>query len=154
MKNSIKFFFFVYVLTITSVGSSQNNGSSEDEKWVRSAILDYVEGVYEADTTKIYRSVHPTLVKRGTGYDIQKKEYRPMGEMTFEQLVNLTRNWNRDGSRANSKTIKQVTVYDVQDKTATGKVVAAWGTDYFHLAKIDGKWYIMNVLWQSLKPNS
>jgi len=24
--------------------------------------------------------------------------------------------------------------------------------DYFHLAKYDGKWMIVNVLWQSLPP--
>lgn len=27
---------------------------------------------------------------------------------------------------------------------------AAWGIDYFHLAKLDGKWMIMNVRWQSI----
>ena len=42
--------------------------------------------------------------------------------------------------------------YDVMDMTATVKLSASWGIDYMHLAKIDGKWMIKNVLWQSYPP--
>lgn len=121
----------------------------QEREQVKTAVLDYVEGVYEVDTTKIYKSVHPTLVKRGTWYDEKNSRYSSFQEMNFRQLVNLTKNWNKDGNRADSNSPKEVTVYDVQDKTASAKAVAAWGTDYFHLAKINGKWYIMNVLWQT-----
>ncbi|WP_017730859.1 nuclear transport factor 2 family protein [Nafulsella turpanensis] len=120
---------------------------------VKEAILDYVEGVYTMDTSRIYRSVHPSLVKRGSWFDRQKGEYVPLQEMTFQQLVNLTKHWNKDGKRANGESMRKIEVYDVQDKTATAKLTAVWGTDYFHLAKQDGKWYIMNVLWQSPKPH-
>lgn len=152
MKTFIQFSIVAFFFGISTVSFSQSSSTAEDKEQVRKAVLDYVEGVYEADTLRIYRSVHPTLVKRGTGYDSQKNEYRPMGEMTFQQLVDLTKNWNRDGSRANKDTVRDISIYDVQDKTATAKVVAAWGTDYFHLAKLDDKWYIMNVLWQAQKP--
>ena len=40
-------------------------------------------------------------------------------------------------------------VFDVLDKTASAKLTAEWGVDYFHLAKVGGKWQIMYVLWQS-----
>ncbi|UJH90994.1 nuclear transport factor 2 family protein [Antarcticibacterium sp. 1MA-6-2] len=152
MKNNIKFFFILLLIISSTAGFSQNS-SSEDEKKVRAAILDYVEGVYEVDPARIKKSVHPSLVKRGTSLNRQSGEYSQFNEMTFGQLVELAKNWNKDGNRADSKTVRDITVYDVQDKTATAKVVAAWGTDYFHLAQIDGKWYIMNVLWQSLKSN-
>ncbi|MGH9838243.1 MAG: nuclear transport factor 2 family protein [Blastocatellia bacterium] len=36
--------------------------------------------------------------------------------------------------------------------SASAKLVAEWGMDYFHLAKYDGKWKIVNVMWQSLPP--
>ena len=38
---------------------------------------------------------------------------------------------------------------DVLDKTATAKLTADWGVDYFHLARFDGQWQIVNVMWQS-----
>ena len=35
------------------------------------------------------------------------------------------------------------------DQTATVKLVAQWGVDYMHLARYDGRWKVVNVLWQS-----
>jgi hypothetical protein len=32
---------------------------------------------------------------------------------------------------------------------ASAKLVAAWGVDYLRLAKYDGRWMIVNVLWRS-----
>ncbi len=46
----------------------------------------------------------------------------------------------------------RVTLFGVKGKTASGKVRAPWGTDYLHLAKIEGRWNTMNVLWQSPTP--
>lgn len=125
---------------------------SDDTRQVREAILDYVEGVYTADTARIYRSVHPSLVKRGTVRNRDSGAYSAFNEMSFQQLLELTRNWNKDGKRADANSIREIEIYDVQDKTAAGKLTAVWGTDYFHLAKIDGKWMIMNVLWQTPQP--
>lgn len=47
------------------------------------------------------------------------------------------------------ETLKEITVLDVLDKTAAAKLVAKWGIDYFQLAKQDGTWKIVHVLWQS-----
>jgi hypothetical protein len=44
--------------------------------------------------------------------------------------------------------VKEVVVLDVLDKTASAKLVADWGVDYMHLAKVDGRWMIKNILWQ------
>lgn len=142
-------FFYYAVASYLHGKTCATMAAKQDRELVEAAILDYVEGVYQVDTTRIYKSVHPTLVKRGTWYDEKNSKYSSFQEMDFQQLVNLTRSWNKDGKRANASSPRKVTVYDVQDKTASAKVVAAWGTDYFHLAKIDGKWYIMNVLWQT-----
>ena len=142
-------FFFLVAASYFNGKPCQTKAATKDSEQVRAAILDYVEGVYNADTARIHKSVHPTLAKRGTWYDENNKKYSSFQEMNFQQLVDLTKTWNKDGKRANSSSPREITIYDVQDKTASAKVVAAWGTDYFHLAKIDSKWYIMNVLWQT-----
>ena len=154
MISKIKFLallpcFFYAVAFFFPCKTSFTSEQLKERELVKAAVLDYVEGVYEADTTRIYRSVHPTLVKRGTWYDEKNNKYSSFQEMNFEQLINLTKTWNKDGKRADAESPREVNVYDVQDKTASAKVIAAWGTDYFHLAKIDGTWYIMNVLWQT-----
>ncbi len=120
-------------------------GSAADEKAVREAILDYVEGVYELDTKRIERSVHPTLAKRGY---YQKDGAWVEVPMTFSQLVELSATYNEDG-HIPADAPKQIELFEVLDKTASAKLTANWGVDYFHLAKVDGKWQIMNVLWQS-----
>lgn len=45
---------------------------------------------------------------------------------------------------------KKVEILDLLNQTASAKLTASWGVDYFHLAKYEGKWKIVHVLWQSL----
>ncbi|HKK75662.1 MAG TPA: nuclear transport factor 2 family protein [Saprospiraceae bacterium] len=58
--------------------------------------------------------------------------------------------WNKSGQRANADSPKIIKIYDINERTAVGKLIAEWGMDHFQLARIDGKWMIMNVLWQSI----
>ena len=46
---------------------------------------------------------------------------------------------------------KDVTILDVFENAASVKVVAADWIDYMHMAKFNGRWVIVNVLWE-LKP--
>jgi hypothetical protein len=123
--------------------------AANDREAVRQAVLDYVEGIYEVKPDRIERSVHPSLVKRGF---YKKDAGGPYVEspMTYEQLVKLAGSWNKDGKR--DTTIKEVAVLDVLDQTAVAKVTAMWGIDYMLLGKYDGRWKIVQILWQSHPP--
>jgi len=46
---------------------------------------------------------------------------------------------------------KDVTILDVYENAASVKVVASDWIDYLHMAKSNGRWVIVNVLWE-LKP--
>jgi len=138
---------FLAVCSLLLAGLIQAHDHKGDEAGVRAAILDYVEGVYEADPDRIARSVHRDLRKHGFAFHNGGWHEIPM---TYDQLHKLAANWNKDGSRADEDAPKEITIFEVKDKTATAKLVAAWGQDYFHLAKYDGKWMITNVIWQSL----
>jgi len=120
-----------------------------DREAVRLAALDYVEGVYNVEPARIERSVHPTLVKRGFHKDTAAGPYVE-SPMTYEQLVRLAANWNKEKKRDTS--IKEVAVLDVLDQTAVAKVTAQWGIDYMQLAKFEGRWKIVQILWQSHPP--
>lgn len=121
-----------------------------DYKAVHEAISNYVNGLYLVDSTLIEASVHPELRKRGYWYNSNAGEFRDNLDMSFEQLRSLAGRWNLDGKQANEKTIKKIEIYDINSKTASARLTAAWGLDYFHLAKLNDEWMIMNVLWQSL----
>lgn len=121
---------------------------SDDRAAVRQAVLDYVEGVYNVDPARIERSVHPELAKRGFYREGPADAYRE-SKMTHARLVELAKTWNKEG-KLRKDAPKDITIFEVMDQTASAKLVAEWGMDYFHLAKYNGKWMIVNVMWQSL----
>lgn len=125
--------------------------AAQDKEAVRQAGLDYVEGVYNVQPERIERSVHPALVKRGF---YKKDASAPYVELTmsYEQLVNLARTWNKDGKRDTK--IKNVEILDLADQTAVVKITASWGIDYMLVGKYDGRWKISQILWQSPPPKS
>lgn len=43
---------------------------------------------------------------------------------------------------------RDLTVFAVDGNIASAKVVFGEWIDYLHLARFDGRWVIMNVLWQ------
>lgn len=114
---------------------------------IEEAILDYVEGVYEADPGRIKNSVHPAMIKRGRCFEKNRK-FDPAEVMTFEHLLDLTGQWNKKEYQADAPLEKRIVIYDVHDRTATAGLTAVWGKEFIHLAKIDGKWFIINVLRQ------
>ncbi len=122
-------------------------GAEAEREAVRQAVLDYVEGIYEVNPARIERSVHPDLAKRG--FFVKRGETAYSSDvMTFQQLVELAANYNKTG-RVPKNAPKEVVVFDVSDQTASAKLTAVWGIDYIHLAKYDGKWKFVNVLWQT-----
>jgi hypothetical protein len=121
--------------------------TASDRAGVRQAATDYVEALYQVDSMRVVRSVHPELVKYG--YHTNDGSYRGT-PMTYAELKQLAVNWNKDQRRVDPDTAtKEVFVLDVLDKTASAKIVARWGIDYMHLAKVDGTWMIRQILWQS-----
>lgn len=69
--------------------------------------------------------------------------------MRNTQLYDLAGSWNKDGDQITKDSPKKIEVYEVKDKTAAGKLTAEWGIDLFHLAKVDGQWKIMSIIWKS-----
>ncbi len=119
-----------------------------EELKVTAAILNYVEALYEVKPELIKESVHPDLNKIGYYRPADADDYQEGSPMTYDQLYNLAAKWNAKGNLPEDAP-KAIKIFEVQDKTATAKLTAQWGTDYFHLAKLDGKWMIINVIWQS-----
>lgn len=145
-----KLLFLPIALFLMAVPTLAQDGNADREA-VRQAVLDYVEGIYNVQPERIERSVSPNLAKLGFYRPPTETTYRPGNKMAFEQLVNIAKNFNKDGKLPKDAP-KDIVIYDVLDQTATVKLTADWGTDYMHLAKIDGKWMIVNVLWQSHPP--
>ena len=139
------------VLTLASItlpARAQQASPPSDRDAVRRAALDYLEGFYEGDSTKIVRSVRPDVRKVGYYTEQGSPTYKP-DEMSYAAMIEYTNNFRKRGRTTPATAPREVTVGEVNDQTATAKVVAWWGIDYLQLAKYDGKWMIVNVMWQS-----
>ncbi len=122
--------------------------SQEDKQGVISAVTDYVEAFYIGDTTKILRSISPAVVKYG--YYRKKDETKYVGEpMSYREMLDYATSAGKRKNPNVDKWPKKIEVLDCQDQTASAKLTAWWGTDYILLAKLDDKWMITHVLWQS-----
>jgi hypothetical protein len=142
------------VILFAAVALAAQEQAAADREAVRRAVLDYVEGVYNVDPSRIERSVSPNLAKIGFYRGPNDADYRAGNTMTFERLKEVAKNYNREG-KLRKDAPKEVIIYEVLDKTASVKLVAEWGIDYMHLAKLNGRWMIVNVMWQSHpKPQS
>ena len=116
---------------------------------VHRAVLDYVEGFYEGDTTKFARSVAPTVFKYG--YARRGEDYVG-SQMPYSGFISFAKGVREGRNRPPANAPKEVTLFDVQDQTASAKITAWWGIDYLLLAKQDGTWRITHVLWQTPPP--
>ena len=121
---------------------------AEDEAAIRATCLDYIEGWYTGDAARMERSLHPDLAKRIVTRD-DKGRYR-LGQMSAMGLVQGTREGGGTKTPAGEQQ-KDVTVLDVYENAASAKIVASAWIDYLHLARWNGQWKIVNVLWE-LKP--
>ena len=122
--------------------------TAADSAAVTRALLDYVEGFYEGDSTKLLRSVRPEVYKYGFSRRQDTTGYRGM-QMQWTGFLDYARRVREGRTRTPADAPKEVRIFEVQDQTAAGKVTAWWGIDYILLAKYDGRWMISHVLWQS-----
>lgn len=70
--------------------------------------------------------------------------------MSALTLVQYTKQGRGKGTPSD-KQQRDVTILDVFENAASVKVIASDWIDYMHLAKWNGRWVIVNVLWE-LKP--
>jgi hypothetical protein len=125
------------------------SASATDLAAIEQTARDYIEGFYEGDASRMERALHPGLAKRIVRPDPDSRRSQ-LVEMSALTLVQIT------GARAERPTPvaerqQDVTVLDVFENAASAKVVAGAWIDYLHLVRWNGRWVIVNVLWE-MKP--
>ena len=132
MKKLLIIGVIVLMATIVSAANADMADNCEVPA-IKQACLDYVEGFFESNKERIERGVNGDLVKRQNDKGVIKN-------MTRQELVAVA-----VGNKWSKPEIK-VDVYDVHGNIALAKVTSQF-VDYCELAKIDGRWQVLNVLW-------
>ena len=116
-----------------------------DSAGIRQAALDYIEGYYEGNGDRMERALHPELAKRIVRSNEQGRSM--LQQMSAMSLVLGTRaGGGKDTPVADRR--KDVTILDIYQNAASAKIYASGWVDYLHLAKWNGRWVIVNVLWE------
>ncbi len=137
----------VIALLSSLLAGSVTAQSAADSAGIRSAALDYIEGWYTADAGRMEQALHPALAKRIVETD-PKSHKSVISQMGAKELIQYTR---AGGGRETPAKRRQadVSILDIYQGAASAKVVAADWVDYLHLARWNGRWLIVNVLWES-----
>jgi len=139
----------VSLLFLGAIAFAQTSPSDDNESIEKTA-LDYIEGWYAGDAARMERALHPELAKRMISTDPKtgRSQFNHMGAMTLVQRT-------RDGGGKKTppdRQLKEIKILDRYNNAAVVKIIASDWIDYLEVAKFNGDWKIINVLWE-LKPN-
>jgi hypothetical protein len=142
--------FFLALLGLLAAPAPNAGQSAADSAAIVNAALDYIQGYYSGDAERMERALHPDLAKRivRTNPNNNRSALDQMSAMTLVQITRMMaqRPVPEDQRR------DEVWILDIFEDVASVRVDATQWIDYLHLAKWNGEWKIVNVLWQMRPP--
>lgn len=124
-----------------------NGQTQQDSLNITQVALDYIESQHNLKPEQFERAAHPRMVKR-TFWTHKKTKREYLRETFTDAMILMAETYNLNGDKFPQHPTKEVIILDIFDKTASVKLVADDWIDYMHLVKLNGKWQIVNVLWQ------
>jgi len=131
---------------VVSIASRVQAQSAADSAAIRATAMDYIEGWYAGDAARMERAVHPELAKRIVTTDptMGHSQLESIGAMTL-----ILRTRAGGGKRTPpERQEKDFRILDIFVDAAVAKIVASDWVDFLEMAKWNGRWVIVNVLWE------
>lgn len=120
--------------------------TAADSAAIVQAALDYIDGYYSGNAERMERALHPDLAKRivRTNPANNRSALEQMSAMTLVQITRAMaqRPVPEDQRRS------EVRILDIFENVAAVRIDASTWIDYLHLARWNGQWKIVNVLWE------
>jgi len=121
-----------------------NAQTQKDSLAIKSTIKDFIEGWYEGNAQRMEASLHEEVISKIV---IPNKEGGRLGRFTAIRLVELTKNGG--GTKVpKAKQRKEIKILEIYQNVATARVLAYDAMEFLHLAKWNGQWKIMNILFE------
>lgn len=138
----------VLTLILCFLAFSFMQAQTTNEEGVEKACMNYIEGFYKGDTSKLETSIQPTLNKFGFWKNKETKQYNQVPHMSYDKALAYAKNVLEKKEFPKPDAPKKVEVLNVSNTIAAAKVTAWWGIDYLLLSKRGDKWMIEQVLWE------
>jgi hypothetical protein len=118
--------------------------TAADSAAIVATALDYIDGYYTSDAARMERALHPELAKRIV---VTREGESRLQNMTAEQLVQATAGGS---ARQIPEDVRRedVRILDIYRNVASVRIDAGPWVDYLHVARWNGDWKIVNVLWE------
>lgn len=140
MKN-----FLTAVVSILIIGNMFSQTRSDTMK-IKMCSLDYIEGWYNGDTSRMEKALHPDLVKmqlanlkQTNGYVINAVSKSNMIEYTKAGFGKAT---------PREKIKNEIIILDIYEDIASVRLTSYDYVDYLQLVKCSGEWKILTVVWK------
>lgn len=134
---------FSIILVIFFVSTVQA-GNNDEISAIKKTAMDYMESWYQGDTKRMDGSLHPDLAKRSLKFKNGKLRLRhtKSRDMKYWTGVGYGKNLWCDTHNI------EIFVLDHYKGISSVKVVTPDYWEYLHLLKIEGKWLIINALYE------
>lgn len=138
----------IALVVILGMWTVDSPGQQEDETaGVRQVALEYIEGWYEGNAARMERAPHPDLAKRIVHSDPCTGQDK-LVKLTAGRLVEFTAKGGGRKTPEDQRAI-DIKILDMLNTTANVKVSSAKFIDYLHIVKWNGKWVILNAVWEN-----
>jgi hypothetical protein len=140
--NRLAISFVLLTFLFLNLAATAESKSSTDESAIRATVVDYIEGYYTGDASRMERSLHPHYLKHVISESNGKLV---MTEKTGLQMVQDVRSVGPSDIPPSERK-EQVTILDVAGDMASAKLVTTHWVDYITLMKWNGTWKIVSVV--------
>jgi hypothetical protein len=139
-------FALTLLATLASLPAPAAAQTAADSAAIRATALDYIQGWFTGDAERMERALHPELAKRIVSTDVESERIW-LDDMGKSKLVAGTRaGFGKEIPESERR--DEVEILDIFGNAASARVDAGPWIDYMHLAKWEGRWVIVNVLWE------
>ena len=136
---------FLYLSLLAALATPAIAQTSADSAAIRTTAHDYIDGWYTGDAARMEGALHPHLAKRMVYLDPQG--HSRLADITALDLVQSTR--TGAGKIPATEQRDSVTIFDIFGNAAAVKIDATAWVDYLQLIRWNGRWVIVNVVWEN-----
>lgn len=122
--------------------------TAADSAAIKATALDYIDGWYTNDGPRMERALHPHLAKRLVMNDPSGRSR--LLDMTAMELVQGTRLHPPVPADQRRQDVSFLAIYG---NTAMVRIEAQTWVDFLQLVRWNGRWVIINVVWEN-RPQS
>ncbi len=134
---------FLILIFMSALVQAENT----DRRAIENAIRDYIESQHQPDPKRMADALSDQLVKRTYWRDGAGEEF--LRNTDYSTMLRVAASYNLAGDKFPEKPREEIRLFAIDNRIASAVLTTDDWTDYFHLLRMaDGRWKIVNVVWQ------